>query len=62
MKEQQQNEFGTFKIRIAKVMCELLNCECIARVDERGFMQFIFPYTDEVVNAYRQAKELTKVY
>ena len=62
MKEQQKNEFGTFKIRIAKEMCVLLDCECICRVDERGYMEFIFPYNQQTIDAYRQAKELTKVY
>ena len=51
----QQKKFSTRSQKLAKRMCEIMNCSCEARLEGEMFT-FYFDYNDETVQAHKQAK------
>ena len=50
-----ETKFTTSKMNVVKEMMNILGCTCEARLRD-GFIEFVFPYTEEVKEAYREAK------
>lgn len=50
-------KFYTKSQAVAKRMCEILHCSCEAVLEgNKNMFTFYFPYTDEVVEANKQAR------
>lgn len=52
-----ERKFTTSKMNVVKEMLNILDCSCEARLRDLGFIEFIFPYTEEVIEAYKEAKD-----
>lgn len=50
-----ETKFTTSKMNVVKEMMNILECTCEARLKD-GFIEFVFPYTEEVKEAYKEAK------
>lgn len=52
-------EFRTRKLNVAKEMLRILGGQCECRLSEDGQdkFEFVFPYNEEVFNAYAVAKD-----
>ena len=51
----QQKKFSTRSQKLAKKMCEIMNCSCEAVLEGEMFT-FYFDYNEETVQAHKQAK------
>lgn len=52
-----ERKFTTSKMNVVKEMLNILDCSCEARLRD-GFFEYVFPYNEEVVKAYKEAKDL----